>query len=132
MEPSLILRTVLIADAVISGATGLLMAFAASPLGDLLGLPVPLLQAAGIFLTPFACLVAWLGLRKRTLTTAVWAVIWINTLWAVDCAALLLGGLVSPTRIGIAFVAIQAVAVGSFAALQYAGLRRMSPALSRG
>ena len=46
------LRTVLLADAIASGATGLLMIAGAGLLEGLLGLPVALLREAGLVLIP--------------------------------------------------------------------------------
>ncbi len=57
MEPSPLLRRALLADAGTCAATGMLLVIAAAPLSGLLGLPVGLLQGAGLFLLPFAVLV---------------------------------------------------------------------------
>jgi hypothetical protein len=53
-----LLRRALLADAIISGGTGALMALAAGPLSGLLGLPAGLLLWAGIVLLPFAAALA--------------------------------------------------------------------------
>jgi hypothetical protein len=55
---------------------------------------------------------------------AVWAIIIINTLWALDSVALLLSGWVAPNALGYAFVVLQAVVVAVVAELQYTGMRR--------
>jgi len=52
-------------------------------------------------------------------------VIAYNGLWTIDSFAFLLSGWISPTTLGIAFVAAQALAVGVLAALQYVGLRNV-------
>ncbi|MGE0726318.1 MAG: hypothetical protein AB7O45_18235, partial [Alphaproteobacteria bacterium] len=90
----------------------------------LLGLPAALLRGAGIVLLPFAALVAWLGTRREVARGAVWAVVVVNALWAIDSIVLLLTGWVAPTGLGIAFVVFQAVVVAGFAELQWMGLRR--------
>ena len=58
---SSLLRFALLADALASGAMGVLMAAGAGLLAPFLGLPRPLLLWAGLLLIPFALLVAWTG-----------------------------------------------------------------------
>lgn len=126
--PSPFLRQVLLADALISGVTGLAMMLGAGLLADLLGLPAMLLRWAGLILLPFAALVGWLATRERLPSRAVWAVITLNALWAADCVLLVVAGLIEPTWLGLAFVLFQAAVVALFAELQYVGLRRSTPA----
>ncbi|MDQ3806299.1 MAG: hypothetical protein M3416_21030 [Acidobacteriota bacterium] len=118
------LRRVLLADAATSGASGLLMTLGSGPLGDLLGVPPPLLRYAGLSLLPFAALVAYLATRERLPRPAVWAVIALNALWAADSILLLVGGWVGPTALGYAFIVAQALVVAAFAEAQYIGLRK--------
>lgn len=116
------LRRVLLADALASGATGLLAA--AVPLSALLGLPDGLLRGAGLLLLPYAALVAWLALRAAPPPRwAVWCVVTVNALWAADSVILLLSGHVAPTALGTAFVLFQAAVVAGFALLQAMALR---------
>ncbi|WP_437554601.1 hypothetical protein WME97_21870 [Sorangium sp. So ce367] len=122
------LRRVLLADAALSGATGLLMLAAAAPLAGLTGLPEALFRWAGASLLPFAALVAWLGTRERPARGAVVAVVVANALWVVDSVLLLALGWFEPTAIGYAFVAAQALAVALFAEAQVIGLRRAQAA----
>ena len=117
-------RRILVADAVISGATGLLMVTGAQWLEALLGVPSAWLQYAGASLLPFAAAVAWLARRDDISRVGVHAVIAANTLWAIDSFALLFTGWVEPTTLGYAFIVFQAVVVAGFAELQYVGLRR--------
>lgn len=118
------LRFALVADALVSGATGLL-AFAGSGILDaLLGLPTELLRYAGLSLLPYAAIVAYAGTRPSVSRPAVWAIIAYNVLWAVDSVVLLVSGYVAPTALGYAFVIFQAAVVAGFAGLQYAGLRK--------
>ena len=119
-----LLRRALQVDAVVSGATGLLLTAAAGPLADLLGLHVDLLRFAGLSLLPFAILLAWLAARPTVPRRMVWAVIAYNLLWAVDSILLLTTGWVSPTTLGMLFVAGQALIVAGLAELQWFGLRR--------
>lgn len=122
------LRHLLVADAAVSGACGVLMAAAAEPLAGLLGLPAALLLPAGIVLLPWSLLLLWLA--RRPVPSAGWvrAVIAANLVWALDCALVLAAGWFRPTGLGVAFVLLQIVAVLAFAGLQHRGLRRQSPA----
>ena len=121
---STFLRRVLIADAVASAATGLLMLLAANPLEQWLALPSGMLRAAGASLLPFAAIVAWLGLRETISRAGVWIVIALNAHWVIDSVALLFTSWVQPALLGYAFVLAQAAAVAVLAELEYVGLRR--------
>jgi quinol-cytochrome oxidoreductase complex cytochrome b subunit len=123
-QPTRFLRYALIGDAVASGATGLLMAAGAGFLTGLLNLPEELLRYAGMFLLPYALIVAYVGTRPEVSKAAVWAIIAINALWAVESIGLLVGSWVAPTMLGYAFVIFQAVVVLAFAEAQYMGLRQ--------
>jgi len=123
---SAFLRNVLLADALVSGATGALMALAAGVLEPILQVPAPLLRIAGLVLLPYAALVAMLARRDTLSRGAVWAVVGCNALWAVDCVALLFTGWIDPGVLGVAFILVQAVVVAAFAELQVLGLRRLA------
>lgn len=126
--PATLLNRALFGDAVASGATGLLLTFAAGALDALLGLPVPLLRGAGLILIPYA-VVVWLPARRvEPPRGAVWCVIACNAIWAIDSVLLLVAGPVAPTALGIAFVVAQASVVALFAELQVFGLRRQAHA----
>lgn len=122
------LRFALIADAAASGALGLGLAALAGPLSGLLGLPEALPRYVGIFLIVWAAGVLWLGTRARPARRAVWAVIAVNAVWALDSVLLLLSGWIAPTALGVAFILVQAAAVAVFAEIQYVGLRRRAAA----
>src|SRR5262249_30802273 len=119
------LRRVLLLEAAVSGATGVLLAAGGGLLEPLTGVPAMLARGAGVSLLPFAAIVAYVATRPTLSRPAVWAVITYNALWTIDSFALLLSGWISPTPLGIAFVAAQAVAVGVLAELQYVGLRNV-------
>jgi len=119
-----LLRNVLIADGVVCAVTGLLVAAAAGPLNDLLGLPTSLLRGVGLFLIPFGALVFLLGTRPAPARNAVQMLIAGNLLWVVASIGLLVSGRVDPTGLGIAFVILQAALVAAFAELEMLGLRR--------
>ena len=129
-HPSPFLRRVLVADALASGATGLLMALGPDLLERLLALPSALLLYAGLALLPYAAVVAWLAARASMPRAAVWAVIACNAAWAADSLLLLASGWVAPTALGYAFVVAQAFVVALFAELQFLGLRRSTTAVA--
>ena len=122
--PSPLLRKALLADALLSGITGLALAFAAAPLATPLGLAVGLLRWSGIILLPFAAFVAWLATRGRVQRPLVFAVVACNALWALDSVLLLVTGWVEPTIFGEMFVVGQAAVVAVLAELEFIGLRR--------
>ncbi|MDH4581521.1 hypothetical protein E8F20_06485 [Pseudomonas sp. BN415] len=124
LNVSPLLRRALQADALASGAMGLLLALAAGPLEELLGLPRSLLLGAGIGLLPFALVLGWLANRTTVRRGWIWAVLAINSVWVIDSLSLLALGWVAPTLLGKVFVIGQAVAVAVLAELEFFGLRR--------
>jgi hypothetical protein len=130
IHPSLFLRRAIQADAIFSGASALLLTFGAGALAPWLNLPEALLRETGLFLIAYAALVGWLGTRQSMSKLLVVIVISGNAAWTVASIALLLSGTVTPNLLGEAFVAIQAIAVGALAELQYIGLRRSGDALA--
>jgi hypothetical protein len=130
IQPSSFLRRALLADAIFSGVSAVLLALGASGLASLLNLPEALLRETGLFLVAYAALVGWLGIRQSMPKPPVWIVIAGNAAWALASIALLFSGWVTPNLLGEAAVAMQAIAVGVFAELQYVGLRRSCDALT--
>lgn len=122
------LRLVLRVDAAASAASGLLMALAAPWLDGPLRLPPALLVPAGLALLPWAAFLAWLARRDRAPRAALVVPIVVNVAWAADCAFVALGSAFAPSALGQAFVALQALVVLAFAALQGLGLRRAAGA----
>jgi hypothetical protein len=118
-----LLKFALVADAVASGAAGVLLAAGAGYLTGWLGLPEPLMRYAGLFLLPYALFVAWVGLRSEIPRGATGLIAAANIGWCLGSFALLASGLVNPSALGQLFVGAQAVVVGAFAMLQIAGLR---------
>jgi hypothetical protein len=121
------LRRKLLADAVLSGLSGLLMIAGAGPLATLLRLPRPLLFWAGLALLPFAVVNAWLGLRATAPRRAVLAIILCNACWAAESLIALACGWLQPSAPGMAVVLFQALAVAALADAEYRDLHR--PAL---
>lgn len=123
-----LLRQVLLVDAVVSGATGLLLLLGAGSLATVLDLPAPLLRYAGLALVPYAAFVTCVATRRPISTAAVWAVIVANDLWAAASVALLLTGWITPNALGLGFVLFQALVVAALAVSQLVAVRR--PAVS--
>ncbi|MBP0466666.1 hypothetical protein J5Y09_22245 [Roseomonas sp. PWR1] len=123
-----LLRTALLADAATSGASGLALVVAPAAIAQATALPHGLLLAAGLFFLPYAGLLAWLAARRAVPRWMVGLLAAGNLLWAVECAALPLLGLVAPNGWGIAFLAAQAVAVAVFAELYILAMRRAARA----
>ncbi len=130
INPSLLLRRAVQFDALFSSVSALLLTFGAGALTPWLNLPEALLRESGLFLIAYAALVGWLGTRPSMPKALVWIVIVGNAAWTVASIALLFSGAVTPNLLGAAFVAMQAIAVGAIAELQYVGLRRSSVALA--
>ena len=122
-RPNTLLRLALIADALASGATGILMAAGAGPLSKVLSLPESLLRSAGFVLLPFAILVGLCARPASPSRSATLAIVGANALWVIDSFVLLASGWVTPNGLGVTFVTAQALAVGGLAAAQAAGMR---------
>jgi hypothetical protein len=119
-----LLRFALKADAAITGVNALAYLAAFAVLESWLGVPTAVLIGAGAFLAVYAGLVWRLATRPSMPVSAVAAVIATNVLWAVDSLIALGLDWFSPTLAGQVVIAVQAVGVAGFAALQYLGLRR--------
>src|ERR1700694_905798 len=129
IHPSLFLRRAILADAIFSGISAVLLTFGAGALAPLFDLPEALLRETGLFLIAYAALVGWLGTRPSMPKALVAIVVAGNAAWTLASVALLFSGAVTPNLLGEAFVAIQAIAVGALAELQYIGLRKSGGAL---
>lgn len=123
-----LLRLALAADALASGAMGILLAIAAEPLSVWFGLPAALLREVGILLIPYAGLLVYLARKEPAPHRPAQLIVAGNVLWVAGSVALLLSGLAAPTTLGTAFVIAQALIVAILAELQVMGLRRRQPA----
>ena len=126
MIPSLFLRRALQADTVFSGAGAMIFSLGAGELAPLFNLPEALLRETGLFLIAYAALVGRMSTRQSLPRILVAVVIAGNAAWTLASIALLFSGAVSPSLLGEAAVAGQAIATGTLAELQYIGLRRSS------
>jgi hypothetical protein len=124
IHSSFFLRRALLADAVFSGASAVMMTVAASAFASLLSLPEALLRETGLFLIAYTALVGWLSARPSAPRPLIVLVIAGNAMWTVASIALLVSGWVNPNLLGEILVVAQAIATGVFAELQYIGLRR--------
>ena len=118
------LRRALVVDAVVTGATAVLLVVAAGILGPWLEVPEPLLRYAGVALIPFVIYVAFVARRDVVPRPSVLAIIGLNFAWVAASLWLLLGGPIQPNAVGYAFIIAQALVVALFAEVQYVGLRR--------
>ena len=130
INPSLFLRRAVLADAIFSGASAVLLTLGAGELAPLLNLPEALLSETGLFLIAYTALVGWLGTRPTMPKLLVVIVIAGNAAWTLASIALLFSGAVAPNLLGEIVVVAQAIATGVLAELQYIGLRRSSSALA--
>ena len=119
-----LLRLVLKLDAVASSTLGVLSLAASPALDDLLGTPLALLVPVGLFLMAWAVALWIIASSPRVGGTAVWAVILLNLLYAVDGVMIMAAGLFPLTALGTVFVLFQVVAVTLFAAAQFYALRK--------
>ena len=118
------LRRVLWLDAATGVATGSLQLLLSGFLAALLGLPETLIVVSGWLMFGYAAGIVLITSRSWMPPAAVRLLVIANGLWVLGCLALLFGDIVTPTLSGKAFIAVQAVAVGLLAELQWIGLRR--------
>ena len=130
IQPSPFLRRAVQADAIFSGVSAVLLTFGAGEFAPLLNLPEALLRETGLFLIAYAALVGWLGTLQSMPRALVVIVIAGNAALTLASIALLLSAAINPNLLGEAAIAMQAIAVGALAELQYIGLRRSSNALA--
>lgn len=127
-EPgSTLLRRALKTNAVLSAVSGILLVGGAKLVGPLIGFDLPALYVAlGAGLIAFAYWV-WRGAgRAKINRREARIVLWLDIVWVLDSALLLLGFPEFFTAIGIAAIAVVAVMVAAFALAEYAGIRRLA------
>jgi uncharacterized protein YjeT (DUF2065 family) len=130
IHPSQFLRRAILADAIFSGLSAVLLTFGAGMLAPLTNLPEAFLRETGLFLIAYAALVGWLGTLQSMPKVLVVIVIAGNAAWTLASIVLLFSSWVSPNLLGEIAVAAQAIAVGAFAELQYIGLRKSGGAVT--
>lgn len=120
-----LLPTILLADAVLSGLAGALMVGGGSLIGPHLGLPAPLLVAAGGILLAYAAVVGWLSRRAVVPRPVLLALVGINLLWGAECLLLPALGWVEPSALGWGFLLAQTAFVVVIADLVWFASRPM-------
>ena len=119
---STFIRRVLLADALLSGAAGVLMIAGASVIAPIINLPSDLLLTAGFALMPWMLALLWLARSAEVSRPGVHGVIAVNIAWVLGSIAVLF--IFAPSAFGYAFVIAQAVAVGVLTELQIIALKR--------
>ena len=122
--PSGLLRYALMANAIFSALSGVLLTIGGSRIGALLGLHGPVaLWPAGLALVIFAAYVALAARTSEPDVRAAQAIIISDALWILGSMAFILFGPLSP--VGNATVAVVALVVLLFAVLQRIGIQKM-------
>ena len=93
-------------------------------LDSALGLSATYLQLTGILLMVYGAAVWFCGGRESFMRPGALAAATINTVWAVQVAALLLTGVHEPTTAGTVWLIAQATLVADLALLQVYAARR--------
>ena len=124
MPVSRLLRYALLADAVATTATALMLIAFGSDLAAWLGIPAVFQRNLGLALLPYGAVVGYLGSRRQISPTAVWTVIGCNVAWAAASIAVLFTTWLQPTPLGVGFVIAQALIVAALAEFQWFGMRR--------
>ena len=105
-------------DALLSGASGFLLAVLTPLLDDLLGAPAALLVALGLFLVGYAAVLVLVARRGGAPRRAVAAVVAGNAIWVVASVVVALADLLTLTAAGTVLVLFQAGAVAVVAERQ--------------
>lgn len=120
-------RLAVLADGIVSGATGALLVVSSPLTAPLFGLPAGLLVGAGAFCVAYGAALAWLSRTPALSPSVVRAIVVGNALWVAASVGLLLLGPSSMTGVGMGAVVVQAAVVALLAELQWTGLRREQP-----
>ena len=127
IRPSRLLKLALLADATVSATIATLHLSLAGPLTEWLILTKPLLIETGVFLVGFVALLLVIARRASVWAWLVRTIVLGNVGWALGCVALLALGAVTPSPLGLAFLAAHGVGVLGFALLEWIGLRASTP-----
>lgn len=126
-----LLKYALLADAVSSALSGVLLVAGAGYLANLLNLPQSLLFYAGIAFLPFAAFVAWTATRPEIPRGFAWGIVALNVVYVLECVIGVEAGFLNANLMGNIFVIGQALAVAGLACAETWGLivmRRAVPA----
>ena len=122
-SPGALLRLALKLDALVTGLNGAAYLAAATALDSPLGVEAGVLRPIGAFLLVYAAAVWVVATRAEIRPAAVRTVVAANAIWAADSLVVLAAGWLSPTTVGGVWIALQALVVAGFAALQAYALR---------
>ena len=117
LQPSLLLRRALLADALVGVITTAQLLLLADWLSSLLALPGAFLFGVGVILIPLVAFLLWVSRRESMARAAVYTVLGLNAFWVVLSLLVLLSGWFTPNLLGYAFVIGQAVVVLVFFSL---------------
>jgi hypothetical protein len=118
------LRLALRLDAAVTGANGVAYLALADVLDGPLGISAGVMRPIGAFLVAFAIAVYAVSATEGVNRAAVRAVVAANAIWAADSLIVLAANWTTPTTLGGVWIALQALVVAGFAALQAITLRR--------
>jgi hypothetical protein len=127
VTPSPLLKLGITIDAVASAASAVLQLAALGLLTEWLVLPRALLLETGVFMIGYAALLVWMARSARVPVLLTRFIVLGNLAWALACVGILVGGVVSPSPLGVFYVGTQAVAVAAFALMQAIGLKASAP-----
>jgi hypothetical protein len=120
----LTLRNVLLLDAALTGANGLVYVAGATALDSLLGPSSALIVGLGVFMLAYAATAAALGTRRPVSRLGVGLIADGNIVWAIASVAVVAFGWLGLTTAGTVWTLMQAALVVGFAALQLTAVRR--------
>ncbi|MFJ1748143.1 hypothetical protein ACIOJD_18130 [Streptomyces sp. NPDC088116] len=118
-------RLALKVDSLVTGLNGIAYLALATILDSFFGFATAVQYPVGAFLVLYALGVLAVGTRQEINRMGLTAVIAANGLWFVLSLVVAASGVLDPTGIGTVWIVLQALVVGGFAALQYAGLKRL-------
>lgn len=118
------LKTVLLLDAVVTGANGLAYVAGAAALDSLLGPSSTHLIALGVFLVACSALLATIGTRRPISRGWTMFAVDVNIAWTIGSIVAVAFGWFDLTTTGQVWTILQAGLVAAFAALQIITLRR--------
>lgn len=125
-----LLRKLLLLDALTCAVMGILLALGASVLAGWTRIPDALLFCAGMALLPIAAFMLWVATRALTSVAFVSLVVAGNVAWVAASVALIVTDWIVPNALGLTLIGIQAVAVATLAALEFAAMRRVAPLMA--
>jgi hypothetical protein len=123
VHPSRLLKTALLADALVSAAVSAAHLLLTAALSEVLQLPRSLLLETGLVMLVYAALLLWLLRSARLGAALIGLVVAGNMVWALGCLGLLVSGLPPTNALGAGFLWIQAATTLLLAGFQFSGLR---------